>query len=393
MRILMLNHNLIGRGSYLRCFNLARELVGRGHLVEIVTAADHVCIHWETREEDGVTIRIPPRLAKPGRHDGGYAPVDIFARIPKALRRWDLIHAFEHRPNVSTPALISRLRGTPLVTDWSDWWTRGGITTARRPFGFIDRVEGALLEEGTKKASDLVTVVSKALWNRAVSIGIHEERLALVPSGCDAGRITPKVKEECRRKLNLPIEGPVLAFSGFAFWDFEFLLSAFRMVLEDFPEARLLVIGLDKDGKVEGITEQVLGEKSVQVVFAGCFAPDELSTPLGAADIQLLPLPDNRANRARWPIKLGDYLASARPTVASAVGDAAAVLSSHGAGLTTDPSPESMAGGIIELLRDRQRMDRMGENGRKLAESDLSWRVQSQKMEEAYNRCLELRKR
>jgi glycosyltransferase involved in cell wall biosynthesis len=339
-------------------------------------------------EQEGLDIRVPPRWGKVGRHDGGYAPVDIFSRIPIALRRWDVIHAFEHRPNVSTPALLSRLRGTPLISDWSDWWTKGGITTPRRRFSFVDRWEGNVLEEGTKKFSDRVTVVSRALRTRAEAIGIDPERIDLVPSGCDTSRIHPLPREECRQRMGISLEVPVLCFSGFAFWDFRFLVETFKLVLEEFPDCRLLVVGQDKDGEIDKLVQEVLGGCADQVILAGRFDPADLEVPLGAADIQLLPLDRNLANAARWPIKFGDYLASGRPIATNLVGDTPAYINQYQVGIATEPDPAAYAEGIRGLLRNPEARERMGENALDLAAGPLSWEVQGKALEQAYLRCL-----
>lgn len=393
MRVLMLNHNLVGRGSFLRCLHLARHLVARGHSVDLVSAADSASVRWGRMEDGGVRILLPPRLGQVGTHDGGYAPIDILSRLPLALGRWDLIHAFEHRPNVLVPALFSRLRGTPLVVDWSDWWTRGGITTPRRRWGFVDRLEARFLEEGFKRSADLVTVVSRALWDRARGIGIPEERLAMVPSGCDTTRIRPLDQARCREELGLPLSAPILSFVGFAFWDFELMIQALLHVLAEFPETLLVVAGQDKDSRIEEIVRGGLGERASRVRFLGRVEPERLAVPLSAADIHLLPLPNNPANRARWPIKVGDYLASGRATVVSSVGDPAEVIHREGAGIATDPTPKGMAGGILELLRNPGNRAQMGDRARALAEGELSWIRQGEKLEAAYERCLARRGR
>ncbi len=388
MRILFLNHNLVGRGSYLRCLPLAKQLVGRGHEVTLLSCTDTPSWRWHERNEAGVNVLLTPRLGGIGAHDGGYAPVDILARVPYGLRRWDLIHAFEHRPDVSIPAFLGYLKGTPLISDWSDWWTRGGITTPRRRWKWIDRSEAVLLEEGMKRLSAYVTVVSRTLWERSRSLGIPEERLALIPSGCDHERIRVLDKRECRRNLSLPTENPILCFSGFAFWDYSFLLEAFVRVLQTYPSALLIVAGLDKDGALDDITERCLGLLKTQVRMLGRVEPSEISTPLGAADLHLLPLPDNPVNRARWPIKFGDYLCSGRPLVVSRVGDTVDWLEKAEAGVACDPTPESMAGAILQLLADPQQAERMGHNARRLAEGELSWSHQGDRLEAIYRLCL-----
>jgi glycosyltransferase involved in cell wall biosynthesis len=241
-----------------------------------------------------------------------------------------------------------------------------------------------------------VVVVSQALWKRAEGIGIPLERLALIPSGCDHQRIQVCDQTECRNLLNLPQKVPLLCFAGFAFWDFQFLLEAMQMVLAQFPKTHLIVIGEDKDGQISQLIRTVLGNSTdsspgqgaSQVHLLGRFPPEQMSIPLGAAEIHLLPLPDNPINQARWPIKFGDYLASGRPIVASRVGDAVGWLERAQAGRVTAPSPAGMASGIIRLLEDPGTAHQMGRNGRSLAEGELSWEAMTTKLLEFYQSVL-----
>ena len=218
MKILFLNHNLIWRGTFFRCMGFARELVKMGHSVDIWTVSRERSL-WGTREIiDGVNVWQTPRWSNPGKHDGGYAPIDILSRLAYSLlNKWDIIHAFDHRPNVLFPWILSRLRSRiagkkPLfISDWCDWWTCGGITTGRRRFGFIDKIEQQL-EEKSKIYSDGVTVISSVLEKRAVDIGIPKSRLLLLPSGVDLQQFPVLDKADCRQRLGLPQEGPYFGF-------------------------------------------------------------------------------------------------------------------------------------------------------------------------------------
>ncbi|MCK6495754.1 glycosyltransferase family 4 protein [bacterium] len=388
MRILFLNHNVIGRGSFLRCLPLADELHQRGHEVVLVTTADSIQSGWKEENRSGVKVWVTPRWGKTGSHDGGYALVDILSRLGLLRHSWDLVHAFEHRPNVTIPGHLLHLSGIPLVSDWSDWWTKGGITTSRRRFKWVDRLEGSWIEEGTRKHSDAVTVVSQTLYERAIGVGVPPDRLFQIPSGCDHRRITPLDQQECRRRLGLPSGCPIVCFSGFAFWDFAFLLDAYRWVLDSFPETRFIVIGSDKEGQIESLCQARLGERAGQVHQLGVFHPDEISLPLSAADIHLLPLPDNLVNRARWPIKFGDYLCSGRPMVACRVGDAVEWLPRFNAGLVSSPDPEDMAARICELLSDETLRRECGARARELACGPLSWGSLAERFLEVYEKCL-----
>ncbi|MBW7940784.1 MAG: glycosyltransferase, partial [Candidatus Omnitrophica bacterium] len=110
--------------------------------------------------------------------------------------------------------------------------------------------------------------------------------------------------------------------------------------------------------------------------------------PLSAADIHLLPLPDNLVNRARWPIKFGDYLCSGRPMVACCVGDAVEWLPRFNAGLVSSPDPEDMAARICELLSDETLRRECGARARELACGPLSWGSLAERFLEVYEKCL-----
>jgi hypothetical protein len=169
MKILLLNHNLIWRGTFYRCLGFARELVKQGHQVDLWTVARDVTLLGRNQTIDGVQVWQTPRWLPVGKHDGGYAPVDIFSRLLRiSSGSWDVVHAFDHRFNVLLPWLSLKGRDrvlrkpTVFISDWCDWWTGGGITTARRRWPLVDRLEQGL-EEKSKLASDGVTVISSVL--------------------------------------------------------------------------------------------------------------------------------------------------------------------------------------------------------------------------------------
>src|SRR5207247_1029074 len=101
-------------------------------------------------------------------------------------------------------------------------------------------------------------------------------------------------------------------------YDLELAIRAFAEARARVPAARLLLVG-PKSRDVGRLVQQLGIGASVHEYGPRPFA--EVPTFLGAADVLLLPMSDNLMNRARGPIKLGDYLASGRATLANPVGD------------------------------------------------------------------------
>jgi glycosyltransferase involved in cell wall biosynthesis len=316
VKILFLNHNIIGRGTYWRCFHLARALVQGGHEVTLATVSDKVGIRPKQEDKQGVTLVQAPRLRRPGIHDGGWGLEDILWRTGWiSTRRFDIVHAFAHRPSVALPWIFKRTlsRKGLFLADWDDWWTRGGIITPRRRFKFFDTAEAVLLEERLPRMARGLTVVSTVLRDRATRLGIPEEKILLLPQGADTESIKPRDEAECRQKLGLPRNCPVITFTGYAVWDVKILLEAFSLVRQKQPGCLLQIIGHDKDELMPRLIA-VSGDKEA-VLQQGQVPYSDLSTYLGASTVLVLPMQDRLDNRARWPIKLGDYLAAGRPVV------------------------------------------------------------------------------
>jgi len=83
---------------------------------------------------------------------------------------------------------------------------------------------------------------------------------------------------------------------------------------------------------------------------------------------------DNLMNRARGPIKLGDYLAAGRPIVANPVGDLVDVFRADDVGLLAGQTPEEFGAAIAELLSDAPRASHMGATARRVAVDKYAWR-------------------
>jgi len=400
MRVLFLNHNLIWRGTFFRAYLMARELAKRGHEVDLWTVSKRISLTGETRTSEGVRIWCTPRWWKVGKHDGGYAPLDILTRSLRIqFGQWDIIHAFDHRPNVSFPWYVKRLLAPRLSSpvrgekkggfcaDWCDWWTGGGITTGRRRYPWIDRLEQRL-EEGSKRSARLVTVISSVLYDRACALGIEPDRLLLLPSGADVDGIPCLDEANCKEIVGLRKEDPVLCFVGYSLWDVELISEAFARVRESYPSCQLLIVG----GGVEAPALESVRKRfrvGYDVYLPGDVPYRLLPKFLGAATVHLLPLNDTLANRARVPNKLGDYMASGRPIAACDVGDSGCVIKENRIGQVSGVSAESFAEAILGLLKmsSDQRME-MGRRARALAEGEYSWASAAARLEEAYARVL-----
>jgi glycosyltransferase involved in cell wall biosynthesis len=115
---------------------------------------------------------------------------------------------------------------------------------------------------------------------------------------------------------------------------------------------------LVRDARLEGV-----------VKFAGALPRPAMLAALAEAVIGVLPLWDNRLNRARFPLKMLDYLACGCAVAASDTGMARAVLRDGETALLSPPGDmDRLVENVLRLARDAALRDRLALNGRQLVQ-------------------------
>jgi len=366
----MLNDNTRGAGSFYRCWHLAKELVGLGHEVCLVTVSRNRRLLPRVEMSGGLRLIESPNLLDLVYGLGpGYGIVGIPYRMAIAARnRFDVVHAFESSPNVLLPGMFSRaLNRHPLVVDWSDWWgfSRDGSGLYERRHWPAPQLANAM-EEFFHRKADWVTTISTGLKNRAISLGIPSDKVRWIPSGAPSDAIRPMDIVACRRELDIAPETYLIGFVGSQVGDLEIVSPALRTLRKTRPYAKLGIIGPSmSDMQAPGFRNAILP-----------FGPipfSRLPMYLGACNAFVLPLRDTVFNRTRWPNKFGDYLAAGRPILCSRVGDVARIVEEEECGVTWGDTSEFFAA-VERLIEDTQGAERMGAAARRVAEGRLSWR-------------------
>jgi glycosyltransferase involved in cell wall biosynthesis len=190
-----------------------------------------------------------------------------------------------------------------------------------------------------------------------------------------------KDQAECRRRLDLPHDAPIACFVGFVQYDLELVIRAFAHARKAVPNALLLLVG-PKNRDAQTLAAELGIADAVRDFGARPFA--EIPTYLGAADVLLLPMSDNLMNRARGPIKLGDYLAAGRATLANPVGDLVEMFERDEIGALAGESVEAYGAALAQLLDDRERCARLGRRAREVAETRYAWAYGAPELEDVY---------
>lgn len=383
MRILFLNHNTKGRGTYQRCIGLAAGLVKQGHDVTLVTSSPHKKYGVEAEEISGVKVLAMPELVPRRMRNGGLGPLDVLLRSAHIARgQYEVVHGFDHRPTVSIPSLIAKyVRHQTFISEWTDWWGWGGIMDerpawARRVFGELE----TSAESALRRRADGLTVICSGLQQRAREAGVQCPVLRL-PGGADIENLRPIPKEEARRRIGLKSDGPIIAYSGFTQYDRAFLLESFAALSQQHKTVRLLLIGPPQSD----VQSHPAADRIIQ---AGPFYDTQFQLHLCSADVLLLPFRNRGVNLGRWPNKVGDYMAVGRPIVANRTGDLIKVFEGDSIGLLSDDSVEGFTAMTGKLLADAAMAGQMGATARGAAERKYSWYALSKDLSGFYDEVL-----
>lgn len=384
MKILMLNHNVIDVGTFHRCRYLAKPLLRRGHQVTIVTNSKTGRLRFRESETNSLRIiECPDLLFGPFR--SGWDPINAWRRILRLKSEmFDVIHAFDCRPTVLFPALsLSKRWRCPWISDWCDWWGRGGAVTLREP-KWLNRIfepVETFFEENFRTRAGHVTTISEPLRARAISLGVKEENVTVIPPIADTEEMYPVKKTEARQTLKLDQNKVILIFSSFVKYDIEFLLSAFSYVYAKSKEVLLLITGNQPKSLIRTAAH-------LPIRYMGQVSQDNLRLCIGASDLCLLPLSDTLANRVRYPDKLRNYLSCGRPVITTRVGEAGKIIEKFDLGVVTAGNPRSFGEGILTALGQSSLFDEWGRRSRHAAETELSEKNYGALLEGIYQHAL-----
>ena len=386
MRILMITGAADGYGGYLRCFNLAKQLVRRGHQVFLVCpGGSKFGMKFDFRE--GVQVLTTFSTVGLKKVLPGTLASTISASIAQIVSKADIVHVFSViSPISSLPALTAKLarafhlRDHNLVVDWDDLWGRGGIL---KDFNLFIRSIETLFEEGIPRLGEAVTTASEMLFQRALNLGVKPQFALKLPNGADIESITPLPSSMSRARLGLPQEMPIVGHLGYA--NLNALLDEIT-ALNKRQDVLFVVVGnFPRYGK---IATGIRGHPNV--LFTGRQPRHLVPHYLAASDVLLLDQEPVPSSEARWPIRFGDYLAAGRPIVTPRIGDISRIIEYSDCGLLSKPGdPRDLAEKLLSICFDRDLRERLGRNARRVAETELSWEVLAERLDRFYRRLLD----
>jgi glycosyltransferase involved in cell wall biosynthesis len=262
------------------------------------------------------------------------------------------------------PALLGKfLRRKRLIIDWDDLWG-GGFAEVHG--GLIEFVL-TFFERKTLRFADKITYVSQLIGKEIKKLGLLD-RAKKIPNGANIDQIKPVDRQKAKRRLGLDKDEKYIISIGNTYTEsLGVFIRAFNKACQKVKNLTLLLVG---SAQIPKNLLPILGKK---VVITGAKPYSQIPYWLGSADILALPMEDNPIEKARFPIRFGDYLCAKRPIVSNAVGEVKHYLGEYHCGLVSKSNEKDLAAAIVKLYNSPKLGKELAGRARELAENELSW--------------------
>ncbi|MFC7400991.1 GNAT family N-acetyltransferase [Citricoccus sp. GCM10030269] len=378
---------------------LARELVKRGHNVNVVTGFPN---YPDGRIVDGYKLKPRMRETLDGvnvtrtylfpSHDGSLAKrllnygsfgASAAALGLDSLRGADAVWVNYSPITVALPMFLQRyLRGTPLISEVADLWPDTVMVSGFTAGSAAGRVTGPVLDAwvgSMYRASDAVVHIAPSVGRILAERGVPSAKTHYIPKPANEDVFHP-FGRSIRDELNVGEDQVVLLYAGAmgAAQGLETLMVASRSLD---PE-KIVCIMAGGGNDEERLRD--LAADAPAVRFIGRVPQERMSNLMASADIAYISLVDDPLTPLTMPSKTQAILASGTATLVAASGDVVDVVQSAGAGLAVDQNdPADIARGLQQLVSlGRAGLAAMGATARRTYEDQFSVEKTTDKAEQ-----------
>jgi glycosyltransferase involved in cell wall biosynthesis len=301
------------------------------------------------------------------RHSG--ARIDDWLPLYRLLRRerFDVVHAHKFGSNV-WGTLVGRLARVPVIVAHEHTWSFEGQPVRR----FLDR-------ELIGRGSSVFIAVSEEDRRKMIEIeGVRPKKLLFVPNGIEPR--SPR-GSDVRAELGVPADAPLIGAVGVLRPQkaLDVLVRAVAPLLEEIPGLHVLIVG---EGPERGsLTELIRNEGVGERVRLAGFR-DDIPDVLAALDVAV-----SSSAFEGSPLAMMEFMAAARPIVATSVGGVPDLIDDgvHGL-LVRSGDVAGLTDALRRMLTDRESARRMGERAQERRRREFDLDVVVSRFETLYER-------
>ncbi len=349
--------------------NLVQELVELGIDNRIVCLNNPRDPHIELVEEAKKNGLKAEDIISRGKLD-----LKTILQVRALLKKYkiNILHCHDYKTNFLGFFATRGLKISIVTTN--HLWTQA--TTSLR---FYESLDGYII-----RFFNRVIAVSDSIKNEILKRGVPQSKVITINNGINLqglNRISDG--QNLRMAFGISQNSAIVGTVGRLSVEkgHTYLLEAAKGVIKVIPDAKFLVVG-------EGPLREELTAKSgklgigANVIFTGMRRD--------MADVyDLLDLCVSSSLREGLPLVILEALAMERAVIATDVGGVSGIIENGKTGILLKPTDvEGLSRAIVSLLRDKQKREIFGRNGRKLVEQRFSAKVMASKYKQVYEELL-----
>ncbi len=340
-------------GARVRCYNFAKALRLYGVDTEVFSFADNLGAKYAEEESEMSYL------------DKIKYNIKAFKALLKKEK--DAIF-FMQRLNYHTlgPFIASLINKNKFIFDCDDWNIR------ENPAYYFGYFPSSKMEFFTRKIASYADMCITASLFLKNYLEKFNNRVYYIPTGVDAEFFRPKNNHKDNSKV-------IFSWIGTAYHkemceNIKFILDCFSALADKYDNIFMNIAG---EGKyfIEINAYIASSKHKNRIKIDNWIPPDEIPGYLSNIDIGLLPLiQDTKFNRAKSPTKLFEYMAMAKPTISSNIGEPSYIINDGNNGFLANSKGEFIEK-MIMLIDSLILRNNIGDNARKLAETNYCLKV------------------
>jgi len=242
-------------------------------------------------------------------------------------------------------------------------------------------------EIATLHLSDAIVCPSNVTRDYIASLGVSRSRVTVIPNGVSPSDFSPSPLPSREGRI------PTLLYIGtLADWQgLEVVIKALPKILEKQP-VQLRIVGRGRSRQRKFLSKQIrkLGVEG-SVLIEPAVPHHEIPALIAESDICIAPLGlnDRNVTQGACPIKVLEYMASARPLIASNMPIVRELVREDVDALLFSPSdPEDLARQVLALLNDFELSQRLSASASERALTKFTWHEAQKKLLKVYEKLL-----
>ena len=331
----------------------------RTHFFDICKFNTIVINEFE-RANTGAPVKLlRPGLIKAPLLDRLSALATHYLEVKKTIekRKVDVIILYSVPTNGFQTIKLAKKNNIPVIFRSIDIPHRLVPYRVLRPITFS-------LEKWVYSHVDKILTLSLKLSDYVIRMGADKTRVELFLFGVDMKKFKPNIDtKNLREELGIAEEDKVILFMGtlFEFSGLDLYLKQFPLVIEEFPTAKLVIVG---GGTLLEKLKKLASDLKIMdnIIFTGFQPFDMMPEYINLADICINPFIINAATRDIIPGKIIQYLSCAKPVLATPLPGMVSLLSGPERGVVYSNIYE-FAENTINFLKDNETSKIIGENG------------------------------